>query len=87
MRPMNLKMSDQDLLQQVEKDQGSTASPFIAAPLLELTRRGIVRLNESSRQLERLTKVLIWLTVVLAVFTLILAVPEVRNIVAWLKAR
>ena len=50
----------------------------------ELIRRGLLKLNESSERLERSTRRLTWLTVVLILLTVILAVPECRRLVSWL---
>jgi hypothetical protein len=54
---------------------------------LELQRRRVKELTESSKRLEGLTKWLIGLTAVLAFLTVVLAIPELKNLVAWLKAR
>jgi len=60
-------------------------SKVVAA--LELQRRRIADLTKSSNRLEGLTRILIVLTVVLALLTAILAAPEIRRVAAWLATR
>jgi hypothetical protein len=53
---------------------------------VELLRRRVGDLTESSRRLEGLTKWLVGLTIVLAFLTVVLAAPEFERVVAWVKA-
>jgi hypothetical protein len=56
--------------------------------LTEEVRTAVSDLIKSSNQLERLTrKLVVWLTVVLAFLTVVLALPELKNAVLWLRAR
>lgn len=67
---------------------GEQVTPqVITTAAVVLVGRRVADLTASSRRLERLTKWLIGLTIVLAVLTLILAVPEVGKLVAWARAR
>jgi hypothetical protein len=70
----------------IMKGERLTPEHKITAAVVLVGRR-LLDLTASSRRLERLTKWLIGLTIVLAVLTLILAVPEVGKLVAWAKAR
>ena len=77
-----LKETDEQLVKMLEEiDHEPVAwTPVILA---ELSRRGIVRLAESSRRLEKLTVTLIILSVVLA----LLAAPPAIEILRRLAAR
>ena len=91
---MNYKdMTDGELYDLMNAYAGSTVKGEKVTPgdkttaAVVLAGRRVVDLTASSRRLERLTKWLIGLTIVLAVLTLTLAVPEVGKLVAWAKAR
>ena len=75
-----VQKSDQQLLDAIDKAEG--AQQVLVAEQ-ELVRRGLVKLNQSSQRLERLTWALIGLTVVLAVLTAILAGPEFKHLFGW----
>jgi len=73
--------SDEELLAGIDRAE---VAQQVLVHEQELIRRGLLKLNESSRSLERLTWTLIGLTVVLALLTAILAAPEFRHLVSWL---
>ena len=83
--------SDKDLVDELDSPGTSVGSPMWSLKkiliALELRRRRVEDLTESSRRLEGLTKWLIRLTVVLAFLTVVPAIPEFKNLVARLKAR
>jgi hypothetical protein len=65
--------SEEELLKAVNQVQVDTTATFQTVPLLELIRRAVSRLNDSSRRLERITLVVLALTAVLVVLTAVLA--------------
>jgi hypothetical protein len=74
--------SDEELLGGIDRAE---VAQQVLVHEQELIRRGLLKLNESSQRLERLTRTLKWLTVVLAVLTGILCVPEFKHLVSWLR--
>ena len=83
--------SDKDLVDELDSPGTNAGSPMWSLKKIlvasELQRRRVEDLTESSRRLEGPTEWLIGLTVVLAFLTVVLAIPEFKNLVAWLKAR
>jgi hypothetical protein len=84
--------SDKDLIDELNITSGmiQTSQTWALNKILialELQRRRVEDLTKSSSRLVGLTKWLIRLTVVLAFLTVVLAIPEFKNLVAWLRAR
>ena len=73
--------SDEELIAGIDHAE---VAQQILVPEQELIRRGLLKLGESSQRLERLTRTLIWLTIVLALLTTALVVPECRNLAGWI---
>jgi len=87
-------MSKEQLLELLGKETASAAQAQIKllpavvllGRLTEDVKAAVWDLTKSSNRLEALTKWPISLTVALALLTAVLAIPESKNAVAWLKA-
>lgn len=64
------EISDDDLIQDL--DNYRLTIELKTAVILELSRRQLIKLDKSSKKLNILTRILIFLTAVLAIFTAIL---------------